>query len=231
MKKYIYLIFILSLVFFFMGCSEGNISNDVDNEFTSNGLAKVIINPEEINVDNKAAKTQNLDSDNDVTHIGTRIEYPGETAYFIQSVEIDYANNSGIITFDIPATEDANIYVVAVKYSDEQGESRARYFGIKTGINIKTDTVTEIRTNDFSWVQADWRYGELDDQILVKDPFMQIDKKYDEYFIEIKGISTISDDFTDDGYRIFYEAIGEPYLRHSFFNLPINSRYLIDQIQ
>ena len=56
-----------------------------------------------------------------------------------------------------------------------------------------------------------------------------IDARYDQYYFGINGSSSISDDFTDDGYRIFYDAEGIPYIKHSFFNLPLKSWYLIDQ--
>lgn len=225
MKKYKIVIVLMIIVILLSGCSE-NVTNDIDPEVSSDGLAKIIINAEEISSSNtQSASSQNIYENNNITHIGTRIEYPRETANFIQSVKIDQAKNSGIITFNIPATKDANIYVVAVNYD----ESRALYFGVKRGINIENDTVTEIRTNDFEWVKADWKYGEDKSQILIRDPFRQVDARYDEYFIGINGESSISDDFTEDGYRIYYNAQGTPYIKHSFFNLPFKSRYLIEQ--
>ena len=198
---------------------------DDEQEINSNCLAKIIIKTENISIsNNQIASIQNFDNNN-ITHIGTRIEYPGESAYFVQSVEINQANNSGIITFNIPATEDANIYVVSVNYD----KSKALYYGLKRGINIDTDTVTKIKTEDFEWVKADWKYGKDKSQILVRDPFRQTNVRYDEYFIGINGSSSISDNFTENGYRIYYNAQGTPYLKHIFFNLPFKSRYLINQ--
>jgi hypothetical protein len=229
MKKIVVGIVLISIVFLLSACSD-NVVKDIEDDVSSNGLAKIIINTEEISIsDNTVAQVQDVNEDKNITHIGTRIEYPGKTAYFIQSVEIDQAIDSGIITFDIPATEDASIYVVAVNYDD----SIAKFYGVKRGINIEIDTVTEIRTNDFDWVKADWKYGEDETQILVRDPFEQVDLRYDQYYFGINGSCSISesDDFTDDGYRIFYEAEGTPYLKHSFFNLPFKSRYLINQVE
>jgi len=225
MKKIIIFLLLIFVMFFLSACSQ-DVLNETNTNVSSNGLASIIINTQEISLDNaQTVSSQNNDLTNNTTHIGTRIEYPGKTAYFVESVEINQATETGIITFSIPATKEANIYVAAVNYDD----NRALYYGIKRGINIKKDTVTEIKTKDFDWVQADWKFGD-DNQILVRDAFKQKNLRNDEYFLGINGSSSISDDFTEDGYRIYYDAEGEPFLKHVFFNLPFKSRYLIDQV-
>ena len=225
MKKSTLVIILILSVFLLSACSE-NAVNEIETDTSSKGLATVIINPDKISVnDNQTLSSQNFDENNNITHIGTRIEYPGETAYFVESVEIEQADESGIITFNIPATENANIYVSAVNYND----IKALFYGVKRGIYIEEDTVTEIKTEDIDWVQADWKYGDKENEILVRDPFKQVDTRYDEYFIGINGSSSITDDFTEDGYRKYEEAEGTPYLKHVFFSLPYNSRYLINQ--
>ncbi len=224
MKKLSILLLLVLSFFLLTSCSQ-EISNATDTEISSNGLASIIIDPQEVSLkDSQTVSSQNNELTSNTTHIGTRIEYPGKKAYFVESVEIDQATEKGIITFSIPATKDANIYVAAVNYDN----NKTLYYGIKRGINIQKDTLTEIKTKDFDWVQADWKYGD-GNQILVRDPFRQKDNRYDEYFIGINGSSSISDDFTEDGFRIYYDAEGEPFLKHIFFNLPFKSRYLIDQ--
>jgi len=92
----------------------------------------------------------------EVTHVGARVIYPEDGASWQQYVEKETAEEKGVITFNIPATESADIHVAAVFLSDEGGASYAVKFATLEGIEINPEKVMEIEMDDLTWFPADW---------------------------------------------------------------------------
>src|SRR5690606_20338472 len=82
-----------------------------------------------------------------VTHVGARIEYPGQNAGFFQSVSREVASEQGIITMKVPPSKNANLYVAAV---DSSTLSVVK-LGYKRGLVILEDAVTTVKTDEITW--------------------------------------------------------------------------------
>ncbi len=92
----------------------------------------------------------------EVTHVGARVIYPEDGAAWQQYVEKETAEEKGIITFNIPATESADIHVAAVFLCDELGAGYAVKFATLEGIEINPEKVIEVEMDDLTWFPADW---------------------------------------------------------------------------
>ena len=58
-----------------------------------------------------------------ITHFGARLVYVNENAVFSQSVEKTTAEEEGIITLDVPATDEAKLFSVAVRKTANEEKS------------------------------------------------------------------------------------------------------------
>ncbi|MFW6312219.1 MAG: hypothetical protein ACOC1K_08315 [Nanoarchaeota archaeon] len=73
-------------------------------------------------------------------------------------MEKEVAKDKGIITFDVPATEKANIYTVAVHHEGRYKEDNIVYWmGKIEGIEIPDDTIIEIKMDEIEWEEAEWK--------------------------------------------------------------------------
>lgn len=102
---------------------------------------------------------------NSITHVGARLEYPDDSAVFMQSVKRRVAEDTGVITMEVPAAQAANLYVAAVKYSSDWWGSRAVYFGAVRNLSLPGGTIVQIRTSDIDWVEATWHVSAEDETI------------------------------------------------------------------
>lgn len=161
---------------------------------------------------------------NSITHVGARLEYPNESAVFMQSVERQVAEDIGVITMEVPAAQAANLYVAAVKYSSEWWGSRAIYYGVVRNLALPGGTIVEIRMSDIEWVEASWHVSADDEPIwngnrvyeapasqaaldrpaiYVRDPFQVGERPtvYHNLLIKINGSSSWGEN--PDGWRLF----------------------------
>ena len=169
---------------------------------------------------------------NDITHVGARLEYPNESAVFIQSVERQVAQDVGVITMEVPATEKADLYLVAVKYAAGWWQSRALYYGVVRNLALPGHTIVEIKMNDIEWVEASWHVSEDDEAtwngnrlfeapaswqyldrptVYVRDPFLLGPKpQHQSLLIRINGRYSWGDN--PDGWRPFTIRATNPYV-------------------
>lgn len=194
-----------------------------------------------------------------VTHTGVRVVYPEDNAAYSQSVTREVAETQGIITLQIPSTDDAEIYLLAVHYSEKNENKRALWMGYIESFPIPPDSITTITMNQIDWIEATWYPGEGYEDfenglvapknekvfwfpIYVRDPFqVGQDVSYEKSIFKISGRSSCWENV--DGWRRFdishwNSDIGVPHTEtYSFqpgidyllFNLP-DGRYNIAPI-
>lgn len=163
-----------------------------------------------------------------ITHVGARLEYPSESAVFMQSVKREVAESIGVITMEVSPAERADLYLVAVMQGDGTWQgNRARYLGVVRGLALPERTTIEIKMDDIDWIEASWHVSAEDEAIwnatrqyeasaldeyldrpviYVRDPFQvgRDDIEYDASFLGINGCSWIRGNI--EGWREF--AIG-----------------------
>jgi len=221
-RKYLVFLLILVILFLLSGCSD---TVKEDDYISGEGNLKVVVNWDEIN----NLQTQQLSNDIintqenntiQVTHTAARVEYVGQNAVFTQMVERQTAVEEGIITFQIPATNNANLYSVAVHISGEYNQNRALYLGKVKNIQIPADGIVEVKMSDLDWVEATWypyeEYSNFESEIMVaskedeyykmpiyvRDPYhIGEDLSYSSLLVGISGTSSSGDN--PDGWRTF----------------------------
>ena len=144
------------------GCFGGG-SPPSDSAPSGKSLVKVVVQWSEFG-QTKAAKSV-IVAPADITHVGARLEYPDNSAVFIQSVKKQVAQDVGVITMEVPAANKANLYVVAVKYDGTWKGNRALYFGVVRDLYIPGNTVIEVKMSDIQWAAASWHLAEEDEAI------------------------------------------------------------------
>lgn len=110
------------------------------------------------NQSGSSSQVYNINNEQDITHVGARIEYQEAEASFSQSTTKSLADDEGIITLDVPPTDNANIYLAAVSYDDDN--QSALLFAGKEGISIEEDTANEWTIDDFEWTTTEWYVDE-----------------------------------------------------------------------
>ncbi|MGE5593975.1 MAG: hypothetical protein ACM3X3_09895 [Betaproteobacteria bacterium] len=152
----------------------------------------------------------------------------------MQSVKRRVAEDTGVITMEVPAAQAANLYVAAVKYSSEWWGSRAIYYGVVRNLSLPGGTMVEIRMSDIEWVEASWHVAEAEEsiwngdriyeasamqefierpEIYVRDPFQVGENlSYDNLLIRINGHSSPREN--SDGWRRFLIRADNPQVGH-----------------
>ena len=132
------------------------------------------------------------------------------------------AVKQGIITFNVPATKNAKLYVVAVHFSGQTNDTEGNkvfYFGVVENLGIPIDGTVEITMDDINWVPATWKTVEgyedypqgfrasKDEEyhkipIYVREPF-QIGEKpaWNQLYVKIWGCCSWQENL--DGWRRF----------------------------
>lgn len=252
MKKLVLGFLVSFLVIFLIGGCN-NPSED-DTYVGGQGNLKVVINWGDFSSSQIQSISYNKNSVqveyDQITHTGARVVYIDENASFTQSVERKTAEDQGIITFNIPSTDNAKLYTVAVHHSDQYNGNRALWLGVVENLQIPSNGVVEVKMNDINWVKASW-YPDKDYEnfesgltapkedkyfkipIYVRDP-LQIGKtpSYDKLYVGINGHSSVGEN--PSGWRLFkiYNENNEintnheetynfqPFVNSSKFNLP-----------
>lgn len=105
---------------------------------------------------NRALSANSLEKSLDITSVGARLVYLKENASFSQSVSKETAVTEGVITLEVPPTQNANLFVVAVYEGSGWGSERALYLGTIHGLILQSGTVRNITVDDVTWVKAEW---------------------------------------------------------------------------
>jgi hypothetical protein len=88
------------------------------------------------------------------THIGIRLEYPDSDAVFLQSTDRKTADNDGVLRMDVPASDQANLYVAAV--SNEGEVNNAIAFASVENIVVQENTTNQLKAAEFEWIETEW---------------------------------------------------------------------------
>jgi len=103
----------------------------------------------------------------EITHVGARVIYPVDGGVWIQYVEKETAEEVGVITFAIPPTDEAQLYLAAVHIDESEGQNYALKYGLFEDFTIPEDGVLEVRMEDIEWVSSTWHpdgdYVDLED--------------------------------------------------------------------
>lgn len=224
MKKSIIFLSVLIIILLLVACDNNDVTKQPIIE--GRGNLKVVVDWDDFNT-LKAKEMQSLNTaqvlgeeEYEITHVGARVVYVGQNASFAQSVEKSTAERQGIITFDIPASNNAKLFTVAVYKDDDYYGSRALWLGVVDTLQIPKDGIVEITMDDIEWIEATWKPHEnykdyakgikgnktekyLDYPfIYVRDPF-QIGELpwYDELLVFVSGTGRREENL--DGWRLF----------------------------
>ncbi len=94
------------------------------------------------------------DSVLNITHIGSRLVYPKDNASFTQSVTKDTTGSTSLITLQVPATDTAHLYIVAVH--EANGVRKALKMGVKRNIRILANTPINLTLDSLTLINTDW---------------------------------------------------------------------------
>lgn len=267
-KNFVFLFVLLLSLILFAGCEGDESSTDNISYESGEGNLEVVVNWNEFNsISTESLGLVTAQNNSEITHTGARVVYEEYNAVFAQSLEKKVSEEEGIITFKLPASKNADLFLVAVTYDPEIINGNiVRLYGYIEDLKIQANSFKKITMEDINWIPAEWKVDEnyrsfLEENIIadknedvfklpvyVRDPF-QVNQNiyedifYDELYIGING--TASTGKNPDGWRLFdinndNSEVGtihqenynfQPYLKASFFNLPLaSSRYYIPPI-
>jgi hypothetical protein len=103
------------------------------------------------------------DSALSITHVGARLVYPNSNAAFIQSTVKD-GNNTKLITLQVPTTNNATLYVLAVH--DFGNNKKALKMGVRHNINITTGGEVNLTLDSLDLIETNWYIDSLADTTL-----------------------------------------------------------------
>lgn len=239
----------------FTGCSENatEVKGDPD--------VKITVDWNSLNNATNKVKEKSADLNtvsDSITHFGVRLVYVNENAVFSQSVEKTTAEEEGIITLAVPATDEAKLFAVAVRKTDNQ--ENAYLLGAINNLSIEDGESYNWTVNDFSWENAEWEVADrlksdyengvftkdknvydFDLWYLVKNPFnSDSEVEYEDLIIKVNGQGG-SGGYSSGSREYFIQAVNPnqgtvnesnhsffPYLDGQKFNLPAG-RYMIGQ--
>ena len=101
----------------------------------------------------KSVKEASMQPYPKTTVVGTRLIYPKDNAVFMQSLSRTKAEEEGLITMQVPPTDQADLLVMAG--NRELGE--ACWYGTLRNIVIEPQTVKKITMDKIEWVRAEWQ--------------------------------------------------------------------------
>lgn len=100
------------------------------------------------------------DSGYRITHVGARLVYPANNASFSQSAVRD-TSNSRLITMQVPATDTAHLYVLAV--FDSANIRKALKMGVKRNISIPSNGSILLTIDSLTLLDTDWTIDTISD--------------------------------------------------------------------
>jgi hypothetical protein len=103
------------------------------------------------------------DSELRITHVGARLVYPKNNASFSQSAVRD-TTNTRLITMQVPPTDTAHLYVLAV--FDSAGVRKALKMGVKRNINIPSNGSILLTLDSLTLMDTEWTIDSIADTTL-----------------------------------------------------------------
>lgn len=225
-KNFIILLVFLLFLILISGCEGENSVNDDISYENGEGNLEVVVNWSEFNnISVESSGNVSAQNINEITHTGARVVYKDYNAIFAQALEKKVSEEEGIITFKLPASDNADLYLAAVTYNSEGSDSNiVRLFGYIENLKIQANSFKKITMNDINWITAEWKVDEKYENFLeeiitadkdekkfslpiyVRDPFqinqdVHEDIYYDELYIGINGSSSVGNN--PDGWRLF----------------------------
>ena len=170
-KKIIGLVVVMSFMVILTGCFDGGVTDIVPDD-DNGGLGqlshlKVAIDWEDIekisNSHNDTGGISALDSTNnsvatrsdvEISLVGTRILYPQYGGAWTQYVDRETAEDVGIITYELPATDNAELHVITVAHGEDN--NYVLDYGVIENLNIPSGEILELTVDDIEWSEATW---------------------------------------------------------------------------
>lgn len=101
-------------------------NNNLETTLTSNLTSRSNLN---------AINKESSSISDSITNFGARLIYINDNAVFSQSVKKSIAVNKGIITLNVPPTDKARLFAVAVRH--KQGVNKVYLMGVINNLSIK----------------------------------------------------------------------------------------------
>lgn len=169
-------------------------------------------------------------SHQELTHVGARLEYASDNAFFAQAVTRQAAETHGIITLAVPPTPKARLLVAAVQYEVGSFPTNAAWkrnqvvrLGVVDSVHVVQGQTRVVQYADIRWIVPNWDVPDATQrsQLLsgrmqaskagsdfrfnvdVRDPFQEgLNPPYDNLLIAVNGTTG---QFTalPNGYRRF----------------------------
>lgn len=170
MKKFLMVLSLTSIV----ACkeivyvTEPAVANTTKTDTVFVGMqdVKIRIDWAKFNSTNSSKLTSNMmvnavsDSGYRITHVGARLVYPKNNASFSQSTVRD-TSNSRLITMQVPATDTAHLYVLAV--FDSANVRKALKMGVKRNISIPSSGSVLFTLDSLTLLDTDWAIDSVSD--------------------------------------------------------------------
>lgn len=148
MKKLLIIILLVLYSFLFVGCQV------IEYIYYGDGTLKVVLDWEQFE---GVGKMDIIHSKNlEITHYGARVVYPIDGASWTQHVERSVGEKEGIITFQIPAINNAKLFVAGVYIEEGSGRDYVLEYGLIEGFSINEDEVLEITADQLDWFKPLW---------------------------------------------------------------------------
>lgn len=178
------------------GFSPGSI--DVEEETTDiiinaepiSTMLEIVIHWDELSGTKSSKSTANQFDDGGPTHFGSRLEYPHEDAVFAQAISRDKAEEFGIITLEVPPTNNTELYVVAVRENKEgEGQRGQRdpviWIGEIKNMEIEEGSSNIIKIEDINWTAPYWDFVMDEVRTAYEEGRMEGDKDEETMSFEI----------------------------------------------
>lgn len=181
---------------------------------------------------NSKQKGFSADEANQITHFGARLVYVQENAVFAQSVERSGESDQGLITLEVPPTDEAFLFATAVNVS---GEAKAILLGTLGNISMEPGTVYDWSIDSIDWIVPEWSVVDslaeaYESGVIVADkdeskfelilkvtdpfhPFLEelfTEVSYDDSIIRLNGTGGMFDFDAESGLRDFRFDLSNP---------------------
>ncbi|MGE5593976.1 MAG: hypothetical protein ACM3X3_09900 [Betaproteobacteria bacterium] len=156
MRRLVQVVLVVVACALVTGCFGGGGTTPIN---TDKAYVKVIVDWESLRGAQASAIREGLPPAV-LTHVGARLVYHRENAAFSQSVARETAETQGIITLDVPPSDDASLFLVSAQSSPpgvRPYDNRIIEVAAMRHIRVAPGSVTTLRTSDFDWTTIDWR--------------------------------------------------------------------------
>lgn len=116
----------------------------------------------------------------EINAVGARLVYPGENASFTQAISKETAKKQGVITFEVPTSDQAHLYLVAVNTDTQTTFS----YALTRNLVLEDNSVLPMTIAGFQWVEATWivEDGYID---AVEKEYFELPDSHNEVMVQI----------------------------------------------